>query len=75
MKMINISRNGDNYIIKTINSTRVLGKDMFSKNKSYKQNKNDEEWYELSSEKAVSAEKKIKLDRWLKDHQKFIEHK
>lgn len=74
MKMINISRNGDQYIIKTINSTKVLGMDLLQKNKSYQKKVDEEEWFELSSGKTVSAQKKLKLDKWLKDHQKFIEH-
>ena len=75
MKMINISRNADHYIIKTIDSVRMLGKDMFSRNKTYQKKFSDDTWYESNSDKAVSEQKKLKLDKWLKDHRKFIEHK
>lgn len=73
MKMINVSREGDKYLIKTINSIKIFGHDIISWTKLYARDSENKEWYEIPSRKSPNEEKRVKLDRWLKSHQKFIE--
>ncbi len=73
MKLINVSRNNEVYSIKTLHSYRLLGLQFLSRVKVYVLNESNTAWYEASSRKKVSEKKALKLNKWLKDHQKFIE--
>ncbi|QYA26363.1 hypothetical protein G3I01_12885 [Gramella sp. MT6] len=75
MKLINVSKNGDGYSIKAINSYKIMGIQLYSTIKTYKLSETNSEWIELSSGREVAKKKKVKLDKWLSDHQKFIEKK
>ena len=73
MKLVNISKSGENYFVKALHQSKIFGMHIFSKVKTYKLSKDESNWYLLDSGKKVSERKKAKLDKWLKDHQKFIE--
>ncbi|PTX43000.1 hypothetical protein C8P64_1524 [Christiangramia gaetbulicola] len=73
MKLINVSRNNEGYIVKALLSYRLLGLQLFSRVKVYELKESHNAWYEASSKKKVSKRKRLKLNKWLKDHQKFIE--
>ena len=72
MKLVNISKSDEKYIIKALITYKVLGISLFSSVKSYAYNE-EKDWYELKTGKTPSKSKILKLDKWLKDHQKFIE--
>ncbi len=73
MRLVNISKSGENYLIKASHYIKVLGIEIYSKVKTYKLTNNEKQWQRLGSSKKVSSRKTAKLNKWLKDHQKFIE--
>lgn len=73
MKLVNISKTGDVYIVKTMHPVRVLGFNIITNQRSYAFNEKEEYWYELATGKKVSKKKRSKLNKWLTDHKKFIE--
>lgn len=73
MKLINISRTDDGYLIKALISLKIFGIHIASLIREYTTSKDDNHWYDANSHKKVSKRQKLKLDKWLKDHQKFIE--
>lgn len=73
MKLVNISKSGENYLIKALHSFKLFGLIFYSKVKTYKLSKDEEHWYLMDSKEEVSVREKTKLNKWLKDHQKFIE--
>lgn len=73
MKLINISKTSDTYIVKAFHPFKILGFQFYTKVKSYKYDYDSKEWQEVDGKKEVAKEYQIKLNRWLEDHQKFIE--
>ena len=73
MKLINISKSGNTYTVKALHPVKIFGIQMFSYVKSYALSEDHKYWYEIKSDKKVSRSKSLKLNKWLKDHQKFIE--
>ena len=73
MKLINISKSGDTYVVKALHPVRILGIQIFSFVKIYRLSEDGNYWFEEKSKKKVSRYKIIKLEKWLKDHKKFIE--
>lgn len=73
MKLINVSRNNEGYIVKALLNYRFLGLQLFSRIEVYELTESNNTWYEASGGKKVSKRKRLKLNKWLKDHQKFIE--
>ncbi|MUP42876.1 hypothetical protein [Christiangramia aestuarii] len=72
MKLVNISKPEDTYIVKVLHTYKLFGLSLSSYVKAYACS-NDENWYEVKNGKKVSRNKSVKLNKWLKDHQKFIE--
>lgn len=73
MKLINISRTGDTYLVKTLIPYRIFGIQIASEIKEFKKSAKDKAWYTINGNKKASKVQRIKLEKWLKDHQKFIE--
>ncbi|SDR76828.1 hypothetical protein [Gramella sp. MAR_2010_147] len=73
MKLIKVSQTRDAYEVKVLISYRLFGIRIFSTEKSFVKKYNHDEWYQKDDHSKASQEKKMKLDKWLKDHQKFIE--
>lgn len=73
MKLINISRTGDTYLVKTLISYRIFGIQIASEIKEFKKSSKDDNWYTVNGDQKASKGQRVKLEKWLKDHQKFIE--
>ena len=75
MKLVNISRSENTYEVKALHPIKILSIHIMAFIKTYKLSDDHTYWYNLNSEKKVSRKQRFKLDKWLKDHQKFIEKK
>ncbi|MCB7480264.1 hypothetical protein [Christiangramia sediminis] len=73
MKLIKISKSKNIYEIKTLISYKLLGKRLISIERSFVKKENEDDWYEKQKGLKASEVKRLKLERWLRDHQKFIE--
>ncbi len=73
MQLINILKTGETYQINALHTVKLLGVNLFSRSRSYSFSEENNEWYEIKSGKRISSQAEIKLNKWLKDHQKFIE--
>ena len=73
MKMIKVSKSDNVYEIQALISYEVLGILLPSKKRSFIKQEGDNKWYNKKSQKKVSEKRQLQLNKWLKDHQKFIE--
>jgi len=73
MKLIKVSKSDNAYEIQALISYEVLGIPLPSKERSFTKHESDTIWYNKKSQKKVSEKRQIQLNKWLKDHQKFIE--
>lgn len=73
MKLIKISKSKNTYEIKTLISYKLLGIRLISTERSFVKKEGEYDWYEMGKKQKASEEKRLKLERWLRDHQKFIE--
>jgi len=73
MKLIKVLKTNNTYEIKTLITYRFLNIRFLSLEKSFIKNKEENSWIETKSHKRAPKEKELKLDKWLKNHQKFIE--
>lgn len=73
MRLVNISKVENAYLIKASVSYKFLGIEFMASDKFYKKKENENDWHEAKTGKKVPAKRKLKLNKWLKDHQKFIE--
>lgn len=72
MRLLSITRKDEAYKVKAEIERKFLGAFIGSRIREY--TKKDKGWYELGNGKPVTNEERRMLDRWLKDHRKFIEH-
>jgi len=75
MKLIKVSKSENTYQIQALISYEVLGIPLPSKERSFIKQEGDNNWYNIKSHKKVSEKRQLQLNKWLKDHQKFIEKK
>lgn len=73
MKLINISKTENSYLVKALIQYKIFGIQIGSEIKEFKKSTNDNAWYTLNGKKKASKGQRLKLEKWLKDHQKFIE--
>ena len=72
MKLINLSKKGDTYTVKAISASKIFGITLSNTVQEFIKPLGEEDWYNIEGRK-VSQKKKFILDKWLKDHQRFIE--
>ncbi|MCG9970361.1 hypothetical protein [Christiangramia crocea] len=72
MKLINLSKKGEAYTAKAKTSFKLFGITFSSTVQEFIKPVSEENWYDFEGRK-VSENKKIILNKWLKDHQRFIE--
>lgn len=75
MKMVSISKAEGSYKVKALHPFKIFGIQIMATEKFYKLSDDHTCWYRLDSGKKASHNKQMKLNKWLKDHQKFIEKK
>ncbi|CAL66660.1 hypothetical protein [Christiangramia forsetii] len=73
MKLIKVLKLKDKYEIKALVSYKFLNIHFLSIEKSFTKKEGYDCWYSTKNNKKVSEARKLKLDKWLKTHQKFIE--
>lgn len=73
MRLVNISKVDDAYLIKASVPYKFLGIEFMASDRLYKKKENEDDWNEAETGKKVPINRKLKLNKWLKDHQKFIE--
>jgi len=73
MKLITMSKTDTAYTVKARKTLRIAGQELKSNIMEYTFSLDRKEWY-TSQGKKVSSNKKKYLNKWLKDHQKFIEN-
>ncbi len=72
MRLINLSKKGDTYTVKAKTSSKLFGLTLSSTVQEYVKPVSEENWYDIQGRK-VSEKKKMLLNKWLKDHKRFIE--
>jgi len=75
MKLVNIAKTGDTYEVKALDPVKIFGIQILATVNTYKLSDDHSFWYKVNSRKKVSGKKMLRLNKWLKDHQKFIEKK
>ena len=75
MRLINVSRINNAYLIQAMISIKFFGIKFFSHTKYYVKEVENNSWYEAKTGNKVSEFEETKLNKWLKEHQKFIERK
>lgn len=72
MKLINLSKKDEGYKLRALILFKFLGITIFTTEREFLFKENEKTWY-TSKGKKVSDNKRIMLDKWLKDHKRFIE--
>ena len=72
MRLINLSKKGDTYTVKAKTSYKLFGLTLSSTVQEYVKPVSEENWYDIQGKK-TSEKKKMLLNKWLKDHKRFIE--
>jgi len=73
MKLIKVLKFNDRYEITALITYKFLKIQILSVEKVFIKKENKDYWQDAKNHEKVSVSNKLKLDRWLKDHQKFIE--
>jgi hypothetical protein len=73
MKLVNISKSGNTYLIKAVIPLKILGLEIASKIRVFSLTEEHNEWFDSKTGQKASRSKVAKLDKWLRDHQKFVE--
>ncbi|MCP9199950.1 hypothetical protein MKO06_08535 [Gramella sp. GC03-9] len=73
MRLLSLSKSGDNYLVKARTIRRIFGITISTTVQEYINRVNENEWYSIEGKK-ITDYRKTQLDKWLKDHQRFIEH-
>lgn len=72
MKLVNLSKQDDTYKLRALIPYKLLGVTLTSTAREFIYREKEGSWY-TSKGKKVSENKKMMLDKWLKDHKRFIE--
>ncbi|TBW26401.1 hypothetical protein [Gramella sp. KN1008] len=72
MKLVNFSKKEDAYVAKAITSVKIFGISLSSTTQQFVKPLSEETWYDFKGHE-VSENKQILLDKWLRDHQRFLE--
>lgn len=74
MRLINLQRTDDAYVAKAEITLKAFGVALGQKSKIYIKKQSENEWREKKTSKKVSSREATHLNKWLSDHQKFVEH-
>ncbi|MDR5590346.1 hypothetical protein [Christiangramia sp. SM2212] len=75
MKLIKVLKTSNGYEVKTLLTYKFFGKQFFSREQTFVKSEEEEYWTVPGTGSKVSMEKQLRLEKWLKDHRKFIEKK
>jgi len=73
MNLVNISKEESCYKIKSVKYVKVFGVTLYSYDKLFVKETESAQWINVNTNKKASQAESIKLNKWLKDHRKFIE--
>ncbi|WP_298247075.1 hypothetical protein [uncultured Christiangramia sp.] len=73
MNLVNISKEENCYKIKSVKYVKVFGTTLYSYDKIFVKQTESNQWINKNTNKEATQAESLKLDKWLKDHQKFIE--
>lgn len=72
MRLVNLSKKDDTYMVKAIIPFRILGLTIASPARVFIYQEKNNNW-KTSKGGKVSKKKKMILNKWLRDHKRFIE--
>ena len=72
MRLLSLTKRGDSYMVKAKSFRKILGITVSTTVQEYIYPVNESNWYSIEG-KIVNDFRKKQLDKWLKDHQRFIE--
>jgi len=73
MNLVNISKEERGYKIKSIKYIKLLGTSIYSSHNTFSKEFGKDQWINEKNNKPASEPEAVKLDKWLRDHKKFIE--
>ncbi|PRX40635.1 hypothetical protein [Salegentibacter salegens] len=74
MRLINLQRTDDAYVAKAEITLKAFGVALGQRSKIYIRRESENAWREKKTNKKVSQKENAHLNKWLSDHQKFVEH-
>lgn len=74
MRLIYLKNRENAYVLKAEIITRFLGISLGKRSKVFIRKDSDKKWREKESNKVASKKEIGYLNKWLSDHQKFVEH-
>ncbi|WP_037314703.1 hypothetical protein [Salegentibacter sp. Hel_I_6] len=74
MRLVYLQNIDDAYVAKAEISVKAFGLSVRRKTKIFTRKTSENIWREEKSNKIASKRETAFLNKWLKDHQKFIEH-
>ena len=63
----------DGHLAKSVKFVKVFGTTLYSYDKIFVKQTESNQWINKNTNKEATQAESLKLDKWLKDHQKFIE--
>ena len=73
MNLVNISKEESCYKIKSVKYVKVFGVTLYSYDKLFVKETESAQWINQNTKKKATQAESFKLNKWLKDHRKFIE--
>ena len=74
MRLVYLQNTDNAYVLKAEITVKLLGVSLGKKSKIFIRKDSDKKWREEKSGKLASRKEKSYLNKWLSDHQKFVEH-
>ncbi|PKD17963.1 hypothetical protein APR41_18210 [Salegentibacter salinarum] len=74
MRLVNLQHTDDAYVAKAEITLKAFGVALGQKSKIYIRKESENAWREKKTNKKVSPREAAHLNKWLSDHQKFVEH-
>ncbi|MBZ9632497.1 hypothetical protein LB465_17080 [Salegentibacter sp. LM13S] len=74
MRLVHLQNTDNAYIAKAEITLKAFGVALGQKSKIYIKKDSENTWREEKTNKKVSYKKTVHLNKWLADHQKFVEH-
>jgi hypothetical protein len=74
MRLVYLQNTDDAYVAKAEISIKAFGVALGQKSKIYIRKDSENIWRERKTNKKVAKKEATHLNKWLSDHQKFVEH-
>lgn len=74
MRLVYLQNTDNAYVLKAEVTVKLMGITLGRKSKIFIRKDSDKKWREEKSGKLASRKEKAYLNKWLGDHQKFVEH-